>query len=164
MRQLVLYGRDGLPVLSTNGEQLEGWVTTENVLQAVAHYMSAPQVGAASANLATGPARPDPGRPGWDSAPTCSAATGWSRSPWPNSPAAGQPLGETAWPHGWVPVSVLDDRRLRDPDPGHDRRSRRPHQPARPRAARSRPPVPPDEPGTGPGRAVGTPPPAGQQP
>jgi hypothetical protein len=34
-----------------------------------------------------------------------------------SSPAAGQPLGETIWPQGWVPLSVLHDHALRDPDP-----------------------------------------------
>ena len=36
LRQLVLYGRDGLPVLSTDGQQLQGWITSQNVLQAIA--------------------------------------------------------------------------------------------------------------------------------
>ena len=34
------------------------------------------------------------------------------------SPAAGQALGDTTWPPGWVPVTVLDSHTLRDPDPG----------------------------------------------
>ena len=33
------------------------------------------------------------------------------------SPAAGQALGGIAWPPGCVPVLVLDNRTLRDPDP-----------------------------------------------
>ena len=31
--------------------------------------------------------------------------------------AAGQALGDIAWPPGYIPVSVLDNRTLRDPDP-----------------------------------------------
>ena len=34
------------------------------------------------------------------------------------SPAAGQTLGDTTWPPGWIPVTVLDNHTLRDPDPG----------------------------------------------
>jgi chloride channel protein, CIC family len=35
LRQLVLYGRDGLPVLSHDGQTLEGWITRNNVLRAL---------------------------------------------------------------------------------------------------------------------------------
>ena len=34
------------------------------------------------------------------------------------SPAAGQALGDISWPHGWIPVTVLDNRALRDAGPG----------------------------------------------
>ena len=34
------------------------------------------------------------------------------------SPAAGQTLGDTTWPPGWIPVTILDNHTLRDPDPG----------------------------------------------
>jgi hypothetical protein len=34
------------------------------------------------------------------------------------SPAAGHPLGETAWPPGWAPVSVQDSQAVRDAEPG----------------------------------------------
>ena len=43
LRQLVLYGRDGLPVLSTDGQQLEGWITSQNVLQAIARQIGTAQ-------------------------------------------------------------------------------------------------------------------------
>jgi chloride channel protein, CIC family len=34
LRQLVLFGRDGLPVLSHDGQQLYGWITRQDVLRA----------------------------------------------------------------------------------------------------------------------------------
>jgi hypothetical protein len=33
------------------------------------------------------------------------------------SPSAGQALGDTTWPPGWIPVTILDNHTLRDPDP-----------------------------------------------
>jgi hypothetical protein len=36
----------------------------------------------------------------------------------PDSPAAGRPLGSIPWPAGSIPVSVLRDRCLTDPEPG----------------------------------------------
>jgi chloride channel protein, CIC family len=115
VQQVVLYGRDGLPVLSTDGQQLEGWLTTTNVLQAIARLMSTPP---AAQDLALG-RRADP---------NCPTSEPEAPEPLPgyqvvevtvgqSSPAAGQPLGETIWPQDWVPLSVLHDHALRDPDP-----------------------------------------------
>jgi CIC family chloride channel protein len=39
LRQLELYGHDGLPVISDDGQHLQGWITSQNVLQAVARHM-----------------------------------------------------------------------------------------------------------------------------
>ena len=117
LRQLELYGRDGLPVISADGQQLQGWITSQNVLQAVARHMHAAPA-AAQAPRATALAVPGPqAAPGQPPAPlagyqileiTISAG----------SPAAGQTLGDTTWPPGWIPVTVLDNHTLRDPDPG----------------------------------------------
>lgn len=41
LRQLVLYGRDGLPVISTDGRHLQGWITNQNVLRTVASRIAA---------------------------------------------------------------------------------------------------------------------------
>ena len=41
LRQLELYGRDGLPVISADGQYLQGWITSQNVLQAIARHMHA---------------------------------------------------------------------------------------------------------------------------
>ncbi len=60
LRQLELYGRDGLPVISADGQQLQGWLTSQNVLQAIARQMHAAPAAA--------PGRPRPaGRP-WPAA------------------------------------------------------------------------------------------------
>ena len=43
LRQLELYGRDGLPVIADDGQHLQGWITTQNVLQAVAATSAPPR-------------------------------------------------------------------------------------------------------------------------
>ena len=117
LRQLELYGRDGLPVISADGQHLQGWITSQNVLQAVARHMHAAPV-AAPVHHAAAPAVPGPpAAPGQPPDPlrgyqileiTISAG----------SPANGQTLGDTPWPPGWIPVTILDNHTLRDPDPG----------------------------------------------
>ena len=118
LRQLELYGRDGLPVLSDDGQHLQGWITSQNVLQAVARQISAARATATGTPHAAGrtsPARrmisreaPDPLH-GYQVLEVTIPA---------GSPAAGQALGDITWPPGCVPVTVLDNRTLRDPDPG----------------------------------------------
>ena len=63
LRQLELYGRDGLPVISADGQHLQGWITSQNVLQAVARHMhAAPAAPPATPRRRTGRPRPA-GRP-----------------------------------------------------------------------------------------------------
>ena len=118
LRQLELYGRDGLPVISADGQHLLGWLTSQDVLRAVTRRISAARAAAAQAPRPAGPAVPRP-----------QAALPGPPDPLPGyqileitipagSPAAGRRLGDTRWPPGWVPVTVLDARTLRDPDPG----------------------------------------------
>ena len=116
-RQLELYGRDGLPVISADGQHLQGWITSQNVLQAVARHMH------------VAPAAPPAPRAAGLAVPIPQAAPGPPPAPLPGyqileitisagSPAAGQALADTTWPPGWIPVTVLDNHTLRDPDPG----------------------------------------------
>ena len=117
LRQLILYGRDGLPVLSADGQQLKGWITSQNVLQSVARQINASLTATAQAQLAAQWAVPDPHTPtgapdplrGYQILEVTITA---------DSPAAGQSLGNTTWPPGCIPVSVLDDHTLRNPEPG----------------------------------------------
>jgi chloride channel protein, CIC family len=118
VRQLELYGDDGLPVISDDGQHLQGWLTSQNVLQAVARHISAAQDGTAQPQPAAGSALPggqdDPHR-----APTpLGGFKVLEIAITAGSSAAGRKLGDITWPPGCVPVSVQDAGTLRDPDPG----------------------------------------------
>jgi CIC family chloride channel protein len=117
LRQLEVYGHDGLPVLSPDGQQIEGWVTNASVLRSVARRIDASGKQAPEAQLAAEWALSDP-----------QSALREPPSPLPGhqvieitipdgSPAAGQPLGTIIWPSGWTPVSVAHNRQLGTPDP-----------------------------------------------
>jgi len=103
LRQLQVYGRDGLPVLSGDGAQVEGWITNASVLRAVARQIGTSQ--ARDGQLADPPTP----LPGYQVVEVAVVA---------DSPDAGQAVGSVTWPAGSIPVSVLRDRRLHDPDPG----------------------------------------------
>ena len=65
LRQLELYGRDGLPVLSADGQHRQGWITSQNVLQAVARHMRTLRARhrAGTTCRRSGPSRPAGRRP-----------------------------------------------------------------------------------------------------
>jgi chloride channel protein, CIC family len=137
LRQLVVYGRDGLPVLSEDGQRVLGWVTNNRVLQTVAQKISTAQAQTAQAQLAAEWALPDP-RSALREPPT--PLRGYQIlevTIEPGTPAAGQTLRTITWPPGANVVSVLHNRRIRDPDPAltlspGDRiilLTRRPHDP-----------------------------------
>ena len=117
MRQLQAYGRDGLPVLSGDGLQVLGWITSASVLDAVAAEIGGPP----------------PELPADDSEATASGTEAPASEPGPpnplagyqvleitlhpQSPASGRALGTVNWPDGYLPVSVLRGRDLQEPDP-----------------------------------------------
>jgi chloride channel protein, CIC family len=118
LRQLEVYGRDGLPVISPDGRRLEGWITSAAVLRALARQITGTQAEAVQAQAAADGDHDDaaavllhPSAPlaGYQVAEI--AVTG-------NSAAAGRKLSEITWPQAGIPVSVLRGRRLRPPDPG----------------------------------------------
>jgi CIC family chloride channel protein len=117
LRQLALYGRDGLPVLSADAQQLQGWITSQNLLQAVARQISAAPAATRQAQLAAGWTLPGP-----------QAAPGQAPDPLPGyqileitiragSLAAGKTLGDISWAPGMLPVTILNHHTLRDADP-----------------------------------------------
>ena len=117
LRQLEVWGRDGLPVLSGDGQRIQGWVTNTSVLQALARNISTAGAETARAQLAADWAHPDQQSLLRD--PPVPLA-GY-RVVEVTIPAAGtapeQQLGSLSWPPGAVPVSVLRRGRLRAADP-----------------------------------------------
>jgi chloride channel protein, CIC family len=114
LRQLSAYGRDGLPVLSGDGREVQGWITNASVLQTVAAELggSRAPAGAHPASLTRalqdGTEEPPEPLPGYRVL-EISVGTG--------SRAAGTRLGTVDWPAASIPVCVLRGRVLRDPDP-----------------------------------------------
>jgi chloride channel protein, CIC family len=112
LRQLAGYGRDGLPVLSADRRQIQGWITNDSVLQAVAREIGSLGTRAARVNgpaPQVSPPQPPTPLPGYQ---VLEITIG------PGSPAAGNTLGTMSWPSGWIPVSILRHRSLQEPDPG----------------------------------------------
>ena len=130
LRQLEVYGRDGLPVLSADGQQVQGWITSASVLHAVAREIGGspppgpPPGRRGPARRGTLPPEPPTPLPGYQVLEVTVED---------GSPASGQALGAIAWPPGCFPVSVLRNRRLQRRRPRPHPGPRRPHQPARPR-------------------------------
>lgn len=118
LRQLVLYGRDGLPVLSADGRTVEGWVTGTDVLGVLARELTGPGTASARGRL-----RADLAAAGQDAVLDAvpNPLTGYRIVEIivsEESPAAGRALGALAWPAGCIPVSVQHGHTLRDAEPG----------------------------------------------
>ena len=117
LRQLVVYGRDGLPVLSEDGQHVLGWVTNNRVLQTVAQKINTAQVQATQAQLAAEWALPDPEAALREPPNPLRGYQVLEITIEPGSPAAGHPLRTLTCPPSTSVVSVLHNRRIRDPDP-----------------------------------------------
>jgi CIC family chloride channel protein len=105
LRQLEIYGRDGLPVLSDDAQRITGWVTNTAVIGAVARQIWAAHPHPADESAAAQPSDPLPEYrvveitvPG-------------------DSPSAGQRLNDLTWPPGYLPVSLFRDQHLGPPAP-----------------------------------------------
>jgi len=117
LRQLEVYGRDGLPVLSADGQQIQGWVTAPGVLRAIARQVTSTTAEASRAQVAADWDHADPESllrqpptplPGYQVAEITITL---------GSPAAGRKLGDVTWPRASTPVSVLRGRQLCPPRP-----------------------------------------------
>jgi CIC family chloride channel protein len=118
LRQLVLYGRDGLPVLSADGTRVEGWVTNASAMHAIARDLGATTAESTRAELeAELAAAHQP----TDEADSPNPLTGYRVIEvlvGEDSHAVGKPLAAVDWPTGHIPVSVLHRRVLHEADPG----------------------------------------------
>jgi chloride channel protein, CIC family len=117
LRQLEVYGHDGLPVLSADGQQIPGWVTAADVLRAIGRQLTAARAETTQAQAAADWDHADPGTlaqhpptplPGYQFTEIAVTA---------DSPAAGRKLADVTWPPGATPVIVLRGHQLRPPQP-----------------------------------------------
>jgi CIC family chloride channel protein len=115
LRQLVLYGRAGLPVLSSDGEHLRGWVTRQSVLRALAERVGSSASEAEHGRLASEFSEKDakahlhePRTPleGYEIVELTLRA---------DSPVLGQELRDVPWPTGSLVVAVTEGRELVSP-------------------------------------------------
>ncbi|HEX4281940.1 MAG TPA: TrkA C-terminal domain-containing protein, partial [Solirubrobacteraceae bacterium] len=110
-RQLILYGRDGLPVLSRDG-QLRGWLTRADILRALATKLSTSeeeiQDGAIAADLGVKAPRPAVHEP---STPLRDYETVELLIP-PDSPARGKRIADIHWPPGCIVGAVTQGREI----------------------------------------------------
>jgi CIC family chloride channel protein len=112
LRQLVLFGRDGLPVLSHDGCELRGWITRNNVLSALAERLSASTQEIEKGAIAAEFAVEDPAaRVHVPSTPLREYEI-VELTIGPSSPGRGQRLGEIAWPSGCLVVAVTEGREV----------------------------------------------------
>ena len=117
LRQLEVYGRDGLPVLSADGHQIQGWITAPDVLRTLARRITTTRAETARAQVAADWEHTDPQSllrhpptplPGYR---LIEITVGSS------SPGTGRKLQDVTWPQASIPLSVLRSRRLRPPHP-----------------------------------------------
>jgi chloride channel protein, CIC family len=115
-RQLVLYGRDGLPVVSRDGE-LRGWLTRADVLRALATELRSSEVeieaGAEEANFAVA----DPVAASHISSTPLPGYEVLELQIGPDSPARERRLGEIDWPSGSIAVAVTQGREIHAASP-----------------------------------------------
>ena len=118
LRQLAVYGRDGLPVVSPDERHLEGWVTSAGVLRALGHRVAGTAAQTAEAQAAADWEHDEARATAEHPTVPLSGYYVAEVSITPDSPAAGQRLGDAHWPTGSIPVSVLRGGSLRQPHSG----------------------------------------------
>jgi chloride channel protein, CIC family len=117
LRQLVLFGRVGLPVVSPDFEHLRGWITRHSVLRTIAARLDSAQREAERGQLASEISEND-ARARLHSPRT--ALHGYEMVQLTinaGSPISGRRLGEVVWPTGAHVVAVTENHEL---IPAHD--------------------------------------------
>ncbi|MGA9774827.1 MAG: chloride channel protein [Candidatus Dormiibacterota bacterium] len=109
LRQLTLYGSDGLPVLSSDREHLIGWITRRSVLRAISERLSSSlrdvERGALASQSGADAHLHTPSSPldGYEIVEITIRR---------ESPALGRRLSDLPWPPGYLVVAVAERRDL----------------------------------------------------
>jgi CIC family chloride channel protein len=106
LRQLVLYGRDGLPVTSSDSHRLIGWITNSNVLAAVNQRLEASVAETEQGQLASDFAKEDPESKLHSPKTPLRGYEILEITVTPHTAAAGNTVGATQWPQGSLIVAT----------------------------------------------------------
>jgi CIC family chloride channel protein len=110
-RQLVLHGRDGLPVVARDG-RLRGWLTRADVLRALAATLNADEREIEHAAIAADFAEDDPATAAHNPGTPLQGFELLELRVDDDSPARGHRLAEIAWPPGTVAAAVTRGREI----------------------------------------------------
>jgi CIC family chloride channel protein len=111
-RQLILYGRDGLPVLSHDG-QLRGWLTRADLLRALTANLDTSEADIDQGAVAAESARRNPSAAVHTPAGPLRGYAALELRILSHSPARGRHLADIEWPPGCVAVAVTQGREVR---------------------------------------------------
>jgi len=112
LRQLVMYGGDGLPVLSHDGQHLHGWITRHNVLGALADSVRSSTAQIEQGALAADFAVPDPSSFAHTPSTPLRGYEILEITIGPSSPALGRRADEVKLPTGSRLVAVTRGREI----------------------------------------------------
>jgi CIC family chloride channel protein len=111
LRQLTLYDHDGLPVVS-HDRQLRGWITRQDVHQALTTSVSSSAAEIEHGALAADFAARDPEAVAHTPSTPLSGYEIVEIAITPESPALGRPAGSIAWPRGSIIVAISEGHEI----------------------------------------------------
>ena len=117
LRQLALYGRAGLPVLSHDGQRLRGWITRQNVLRALADTVEAAGSDIERGAIAADFAADDPTAIAHAPSAPLEGYEIVEVNIGPGSPAVGRRVDQVRWPPGCLLVAVTEGHEIVPPGP-----------------------------------------------
>lgn len=116
-RQLIIHGRDGLPVLSRDGH-LRGWITRADVLRALTDRVGSSAAEVRAGAVAAEFAAEDPQRAVQTPSTPLTGYEMLELRVWADSPAVDRRVSDINWPAGAIPVAVTQGREIRSARPG----------------------------------------------
>jgi CIC family chloride channel protein len=123
LRQLVLYGPDGLPVVSPDRHHVVGWISYGDVVRAMAERTRASDTEVAAGTLASQWATPDAGGHLHVAPAPLEGYEIMQVTIRSDSPGIGRPIDEASWPPGSIVVAVSQGRELVTPRPDMELRA-----------------------------------------
>jgi CIC family chloride channel protein len=108
LRQLTLYSPSGLPVLSDDRQHVQGWITRQNILDALAQTVHSSEQSIEHGALAADFGADDPSLAAHRSSTPLTGYEIVEIAVNPNSPAHRRRVDEITWPPGCLVIAVTD--------------------------------------------------------